>query len=42
MSSAKDIVATIADVAKAAAVSMSTVSHVLNNTRNVAPETARR
>jgi LacI family transcriptional regulator len=34
-------VATIADVARAAGVSASTVSHVFNGTRRVAPETAR-
>ena len=32
--------ATIADIAKRAGVSMSTVSHVINNTRRVLPETA--
>ena len=33
--------ATIADVARKAGVSVSTVSHVLNGTRRVAPSTAR-
>ena len=33
--------ATIADVARKAGVSVSTVSHVVNGTRRVAPDTAR-